>query len=297
MAAAEGGTQIWVAQGTYRPDENSSHPNGTSLRTATFKFPQGVAVYGGFPPGGLWEHREPNLYQTILTGDIGYEGIIGDNCYNVITGANDVILDGFTIADSYANTSGNYARGGAIHNDDVNNMTVANCKFQNHYALYDGGAIYNYKSSMSIINCVFSDNRCGDDGAGVYNSNSSTTLINCAFFNNNATNRGGGIYNYQTPAELINCLFKGNHAHTNGGAAYNSYKSVKMTNCTIVGNSAGGNTGGIYNAYSTSNIANCIVWDSGIAVYNHNSNPQYFIQRYRGLRRQRNRLGPKFRQR
>ncbi|MHC4090051.1 MAG: hypothetical protein ACYSVY_07185, partial [Planctomycetota bacterium] len=46
--AAGPGDEVWVAQGTYRPDEDDANPNGTGDRTATFQLISSVAVYGGF---------------------------------------------------------------------------------------------------------------------------------------------------------------------------------------------------------------------------------------------------------
>jgi len=170
------------------------------------------------------------------------------------------------------NSTGDRARGAGIHNEDVNNITIANCTFRNNYARYDGGGIYNYQSELAVTNCIFSNNTTGDDGSGIYNSNTDAALISCTFASNQAENRGGAIYNYQSGSQLINCLFSANHADSNGGAIYNGYKAVEMINCTIAGNSAAGGIGGIYNSYSSSTITNCIVWDSGQAVYNHSSN-------------------------
>lgn len=110
IAAADSGWQIWVAEGVYKPDANSTFPAGTGLRTSTFQLPQGTAIYGGFPPGGWWQHRKPDIYKTILSGDIGIEGNKNDNCYNVVVGANDVTLDGFIIADGNATGTGDRAR-------------------------------------------------------------------------------------------------------------------------------------------------------------------------------------------
>jgi predicted outer membrane repeat protein len=273
IKAASKGSQIWAAQGVYKPDANSVFPGGTGLRTSTFQIPQGVEIYGGFPAGGIWEHRNPVTCPTILSGDICTAGVRSDNCYNVVVGANDVTLDGFIIADGNATATGASARGGGMRNEDANNVTIANCVFRDNFAKYDGGAIYNYKSSISFVNCIFSDNNSGDNGAGVYNSNSDAALTDCRFINNHCGNKGGGIYNYQSPSELINCLFSGNHADSNGGAVYNGYKVVKLINCTIAGNSADGDTGGIYNAYSSSIITNCIVWDNSVEIYNHHSSP------------------------
>lgn len=282
IKAASKGCQIWAAQGVYRPDANSNFPNGTHLRASTFKLPQGVAIYGGFPAGGRWEHRNPDLCPTTLSGDIGIAGNRNDNCYNVVVGANDVTLDGLIIADGNATSTGDKARGGGMRNEDVNNITIANCIFSNNHARYDGGAIYNYKSSISFINCIFSENKSGDDGAGVYNSNTDANLTDCSFFDNRSGNRGGGIYNYQSGSELINCLFNNNHADANGGAVYNGYKAVKLINCTIAGNSAGKNTGGIYNMYSSSVITNCIVWNNNVEIYNHSSSPHILYSDVKG---------------
>ncbi|MCK5175563.1 MAG: hypothetical protein KAR47_19365, partial [Planctomycetes bacterium] len=85
--------EIWVAAGTYKPD-----PNGLAdPREATFQMINGVGIYGGFPAGGgNWEDRDPNTYETILSGDLlgndnpatTVEDLLddpcrADNCYHV----------------------------------------------------------------------------------------------------------------------------------------------------------------------------------------------------------------------
>jgi hypothetical protein len=106
LAASNIGDEIWVAQGTCRPDEDNGNPGGTGSRTATFQLINGVALYGGFPSGGgLWTSRNPDIYKTILSGDLnGDDGPDfannGENSYNVVdSSGTDVttILDGFTI--------------------------------------------------------------------------------------------------------------------------------------------------------------------------------------------------------
>lgn len=75
---AESGDEIWVVEGTYRPDDDdASHPDGSGLRTETFQLIDGVAIYGGFPTaGGLWASRDPNTYETILSGDLNNDDIL-----------------------------------------------------------------------------------------------------------------------------------------------------------------------------------------------------------------------------
>ena len=55
-----------------------------------------------------WASRDPNIYQTILSGDIGVVDNNSDNSYHVVTGSDTnstAILDGFTITAGNANGS------------------------------------------------------------------------------------------------------------------------------------------------------------------------------------------------
>ena len=95
--------EIRVAQGTYRPDEDTAHPNGTGERTATFQLKSGVAIRGGYAGYGEAEptDRDVKLYQTILSGDLDENDIeVSDPCdlltesthsensYHVVTAGN-----------------------------------------------------------------------------------------------------------------------------------------------------------------------------------------------------------------
>ena len=44
LAIADANDEIRVAQGIYKPDEDSAHPNGTGSRTATFQLINGVSI-------------------------------------------------------------------------------------------------------------------------------------------------------------------------------------------------------------------------------------------------------------
>ena len=124
-ASTMAGDQVWIAQGTYKPDATD--------RTATFRIPTGVLVYGGFvgtdaatgddgfdPVAGTdGRARETDgafTNETILSGDLAtddgtrptagaaqsvidaYIATRDDNSYSVVTlaGAN-VRLNGLTI--------------------------------------------------------------------------------------------------------------------------------------------------------------------------------------------------------
>ncbi len=236
--------EIWVAQGIYTPDSNSADPNGSGDRTSTFQLINGVALYGGFPSGGgEWSNRDPNAYESILSGDLnGDDGPgqwqdNGENSYHVVTGSGTdttAILDGFTI------TAGN--------------ATI----YGFHYL---GGGMFNYDSSPTVTNCIFTGNSVDDSGGGINNYNySSPTVTNCTFSDNSAWG-GGGMYNYNSSTTVTNCTFSGNWADVWGGGIYNSNSSPTLTNCTFSGNWADIWGGGMYNADDSDlNIANCILW-------------------------------------
>ena len=84
LAAASGGDEIWVAAcsmspGAYRPNQGASPP--PDPRDATFVLINGVAIYGGFPPGGgSWQDRAPATYETILSGDLAGDDVVYSSC-------------------------------------------------------------------------------------------------------------------------------------------------------------------------------------------------------------------------
>ena len=49
LVAASNGDEIWVVEGTYKPDRGGGQTLGD--RGATFQLKNGVAIYGGFPVG------------------------------------------------------------------------------------------------------------------------------------------------------------------------------------------------------------------------------------------------------
>ena len=62
LSTASSGDQIWVAEGVYRPDEDTDHPDGTGEREATFQLKSGVAIYGGYAGLGA---SDPNARDVI----------------------------------------------------------------------------------------------------------------------------------------------------------------------------------------------------------------------------------------
>jgi hypothetical protein len=58
--------------GIYRPDASSAHPDGTGDRETSFVLADGVRILGGYAGPGAADpdERDPDLYETILSGDL-----------------------------------------------------------------------------------------------------------------------------------------------------------------------------------------------------------------------------------
>jgi len=275
LAAAGPGDEIWVASGTYTSGLD---------RTSHFQMENEVGIYGGFVGGETSrEERDWETNVTVLSGDIGIEGYISDNCYHVFyhpseTDLDDTaILDGFTISGGNANGGPPTEEfhpndnGGGMYNEG-SSPTVMNCTFYGNSADRDGGGMYNKQSSPMVTNCTFYGNSASS-GGGMYNPESSPMVTNCTFSGNNASYAGGGMSNYRSWPMVTNCTFYGNSA-SSGGGMYNSYQSSPMvTNCTFYGNSARSG-GGMYNSKASPIVTNCILWgDSPDEIFVSSSYP------------------------
>jgi predicted outer membrane repeat protein len=231
MQNAQSPYEIWVAKGTYFPvlvDSNNSP------RTSSFQLvANGSPVFGGFSGKETQrEQRNWKVNQSILSGDINKKGDSSDNCYHVLLGANDAVLDGFIItggnADSFS-ASGNDSLGGGLYNSGVA-PKIVNCTFRRNYAR-GGGAMYNYWDASPIItNCTFCCNVATETAEGVLTERTA----------------GGAIYdNWSSNPVLNSCVFYRNSvmAQGNGAAIYHYWSdSIRVNNCTFFDNFGPGGT-------------------------------------------------------
>ncbi|HMQ06258.1 MAG TPA: choice-of-anchor Q domain-containing protein [Saprospiraceae bacterium] len=229
--AANAGTSyaVWVAQGTYYPDEGPGVINND--RSASFRIQRdGVELYGGFPNGGgndTFLARNWQTFPTILSGDIDQNGERDENSYHVIFLGNMVsetfitnatIIDGFIIANGNADadendmTNDNFPDfiGGGIYCHGQGegfgcSPLLVNLIFTNNFAYYGGGLANNGTnggiSNPVIINCLFFSNESDGFGGGIVNGGfnggeSSPTIINTTLSQNSAL-IGGGMLNFQ----------------------------------------------------------------------------------------------------
>lgn len=147
-------SEIWVAAGTYLPDE--SDPGNQQL---SFGLKTSVEIYGGFV-GTESQRNQRNWLanQTILSGNIGVPGDQTDNSYHVVVGdaGPSSVLDGFTIRDGYAHGLGGHNVGGGIRisngSPTLRNLRIAD----NQGAL--GGGMYVGQGSPVLNQVIFIDN-------------------------------------------------------------------------------------------------------------------------------------------
>jgi len=252
LGAAANGDEIWVAEGTYKPTDDTN-------RSTCFQLVAGVGVYGGFAgTEANREDRDPESNVTVLSGDIGTVDDAGDNSYTVVRGALGAALDGFTVTRGRADdgSAGDVTNcgGGLVVPAD---MVVVRCIFSSNTATRRGGAVWiewNADATLSISDCTFTGNEVnGVDeafgGAVAANEDDILVIIDCAFTGNQVATSGdgygeGGAISTRGGALMLEyCSFESNSAEDEGGAVGiddwgGSGQSIVMTGCSFTSNGA-----------------------------------------------------------
>lgn len=243
-AAAIGGGEVWVAEGSY--GESRADANGSVVLRP------GVHIFGGF--AGIETQRAQRDWNMNVTVIDGSAARAGAPAYHVVAGSNNATLDGFVVTGGVADSSNSSRdRGAGMFNQNAS-PAVSNCVFRNNTAIYAGGAMYNANASSPVVTgCRFENNS-----------------VSGSFL---SSGLGGAVYSTGAPnLKFINCLFIGNAARATlfndgiGGAMYNFDSTPRLTNCSFYNNRSygaffsNGNGGGVYNRLSSPVVANCILW-------------------------------------
>ncbi|MBL7793390.1 MAG: hypothetical protein JNK77_13760 [Saprospiraceae bacterium] len=273
IAVAQYGDTIWVAQGVY-------HPTDDDDRTVSFELRNGVAILGGFNGTEWYEwQRNPELYETVLSGEIGDPADSTDNSMHVVytLGTDEnTVLDGFTITRGFAYQTpgetyvGPYNVGAGLYVDVNANFPYArprirHCRFVLNTARL-GGGIYCYGvggnrwADPVITDCVFERNYAVTYGGAIYKEGDSPIgggfiMRNCRFIENIGLNNGGAIM-LKDPSfylELTDCIFENNFAYGSGGAIFYETFSQEalllINNCDFYSNRGDG--GGAFTFINT----------------------------------------------
>jgi hypothetical protein len=305
LAIALSGDEIWVAQGTYKPDQHSvilprlgPQIQSSGDRTQTFQLIRGVAIKGGYAGFGEQEPDARNIeaYETILSGDLDGDDVdVSDPCdlvteptriensYHVVMGNGTdrtAMLDGFIITGGNANGDYPFNQGGGLYNE-LGSPTLTHCKFIDNTGTWCAG-LYNYdRSNPTISHCEFRANASRSGSAIGNEEDCSPEIENCTFIQNHASTHGSGAVINKTRCSpiIIDCLFSQNHARGNGGALENIYNSHStIISCDFRNNSTHNSGGAVFNAYkSRPTFVNCSFSGNeayfGGGMYNSDSSP------------------------
>ncbi|MEM9661517.1 MAG: right-handed parallel beta-helix repeat-containing protein [Planctomycetota bacterium] len=258
LAIAPPGIEVWVAEGTYRPEQ----PSG---RDATFTVPGGVALYGGFQ--GIEDDRDdrdPDGFVAELTGD-------GELYTVVTTDGDDIIIDGFTITGG--NSNGDITEppptpfGGGIYSND-HRIILRNNRFSEHFAERGGSAVALTGTpdiAPLIEDCIF-ENNDGNRGVleiqwlGIVNDcrfqNNTTEAIrpsgtevifitDSVFFRNQGTAATVVFSGFGSQCIIDGCSFIENEGVSVGGVFYGIRGDHIIVNSVFRGNTATSFAGGV----------------------------------------------------
>jgi len=277
-ADQQGGCDVWVAKGTYKPTTST-------VRTISIILRKNIRVYGGFVgTESSFDQRDYTNNVTTLSGDIGSAGSATDNSDSVVTGGEGATLDGFAIT---GGGSGLSTGGSAVYNTGAR-FTISNCSiFANSPSRF---AVYNTGTDFVFRDSVVSNNGAGVSTSGarqiIYHSTftnmlpgsalnisgANSQVLQCSFVGNSGSN--GAAISASGTANVSNCEFKNNKATSVGGAIALSYAggSYSFNNCTFSGNTAGTSGGAIGRLYIDANLAtlglsNCQFVDNAATTF------------------------------
>ena len=268
LAIAEGGDEIRIGQGTYKPND----PNGNP--TATFLLVSNLLVRGGYAGVGAPNPDlfDPVAFPTILSGDLDGDDAAdfanyGDNSYHVIVVKEDTVgtrLEGVTVRGGSASLNdGMHQSGGGVFCENAS-LTVRDCILEDNQAFRSGGGIYGFNSggtsSLWLERCTIRRNRHMTpvgSGGGVLAA-AGSTFIECTFESNHAPLAGSGA-GLKTSGSLIDsCVFENNGAAEDGGAIFGGFNTIQ--HCEFRNNSSGVFGGAINGGMLT--VINCIFEDN-----------------------------------
>ena len=236
--AAAGTKDIWVKEGTYRPDRvpGSNTVTGNN-RDNSFFINHSVKIYGGFA-GTETSTSQRNIGQhpTILSGDIGTLNDASDNTYHVLTiMAGATHLDGLIIEGGNANDPQDFNKrvGGGVVQYQGSNNVITNCVFRNNHALYNGGAWYvdvNSETKIDFVQTLFYGNSASRAAAVFMQGSRFSDTYQLNFYNitaygNTSTTSGAGAFeaaqtapNFAVKLNFYNSLLAGNSPQNHNDA-------------------------------------------------------------------------------
>ena len=293
LPTSSNGDEIWVARGTYRPDQGTGIPNGK--RDTSFHLKPGVALYGGFD-GTETERSErnpdPATNGTVLSADLSRDDSSGytnrsDNALHVIiadsTTDSTTVLDGFALSGADGGgfylgaslSSGKRAApppdapcdslarwGGGICNrghPTFSNLLLE--KNRKHVA----AALYNARGTRPTFQNVTIEENRGE--LSVIENYNSSAMFGNVIVENNVNEYGPTLLNTNSSTRFRNVVFQNNqgtHPSLIGeGAVLNDNSDPVFIGVTFDGN-LGTDGGAMTNLASTPLLINVKFANNGV---------------------------------
>lgn len=186
---------IRVAGGTYRPDETTDNQIPLGDRFASFTLRGRVILEGGYrglAGGGDPDDRDPKVFVTVLSGEIGNPATIEDNSLHVVTNLamptwDNPILEGFHVRYGNANIGTGPPNGtGGGYYSEGNNVLLQGCVFQTNRAVLGGGCYIRNPWRNVLTDCEFVENVASGGGGGLRVVAGDITVIRGHFRGNEA---------------------------------------------------------------------------------------------------------------
>jgi hypothetical protein len=240
--SAVAGDEIWVAEGTYVPNRNTSGSVSTNNVNNTFYIDKdSIGFYGGFNGTETTRtQRDLSRYVTILSGDMDNDGNLTDNAEKVVYMdgssnpiSSETVFDGFVVEHGYATNgdgSGMYLRCGS-DTSQICYPIVRNCLFRYNTGAYGAGLMMqntSYKTGgPTVENCIFYSNDVRQKGCLVFKQ-SEGTITNCTFFRNYGKDAAGLFFYYANSSALTirNCIIWKNFGN-NGNSTHRNHAILK----------------------------------------------------------------------
>ncbi|MDM8007570.1 MAG: thrombospondin type 3 repeat-containing protein [Phycisphaerae bacterium] len=278
LAVAVSGSEIWVAEGTYRPDYDIGTGTHTLNYYASFYLQDGVAIYGGFDgadsptyPGGETQRdqRDPQANETILSGDLKGDDV---DDFEAVPCLSDQ-----TVPPDPACAVYDADRDGTVDAEDLGMLDNSNHVVRADYcqatAILDGltvkggsalpdmgrdtsgAGILVELATPTISNCKIVGNMA-EWGAGMDDVYYGATLTGCVFTGNRSCEGGGALYT-ATATTVLNCDFVRNRSEF-GAGVYVLGDEATFTGCSFIGNRGDRDGGAMTNCQSNVVVRGCV---------------------------------------